>query len=284
MTEPKKPTYFIHIISDGTGETAITMLRAALVHHSYDQIQILRHKNVRTEERCLMILDEAKEQKALMVYTIVKPKLREYVYEQSNLRGLASLDLLGPILDRLDQFFGIASQSQTLEAGKLRTVDENYFKRIAAIEYTVRHDDGKSLLALEEADIILLGISRTSKTPLSVFLSHKGFKVANVPIVLNQPLPPEVFRADQKKIVALSIDMDSLKRIRSNRAIKLGADADGDYAGMKHILNEIGYAESLFKSNRRWPVINVTDRALEETAAEIVRIVGARMGWQMTNF
>lgn len=285
MSDLSLKDYFIYIISDGTGETAITMLRAALVQHDYSQIQILRHKNIRTQERCSLILDEVHDQKALVVYTIVQPKLRQFIYDQCNKKGIASLDLLGPVLDRLDQFFGIAHQEHSFEVGKLRTVDEKYFKRIEAIEYTVRHDDGKSLAALNEADIILLGISRTSKTPLSIFLSHKGLKVANVPIVLNQPLNPEVFRIDQKKIVALTIDIESLKRIRSNRAIKLGADKDGDYAGLPHILKEIEYAENLFKSNRRWPVINVTDRALEETASEIVRIVGARMGWsQMTDF
>jgi hypothetical protein len=285
MSNSKLKDYYIYIISDGTGETAMAMLRAALVHHDYSQIQILRHKNVRTQERCDLILDEVKDQNALIVYTIVHPKLREYIYNQCNQKGIASLDLLGPVLDRLDQFFGLAQQDHTFEAGKLRTVDEKYFKRIEAIEYTVRHDDGKNLAALSEADIVLLGISRTSKTPLSIFLSYKGFKVANVPIVLNQPLPPEIFRMDQRKIVALTIDVESLKRIRANRAIKLGADSDGEYAGLAHISKEIEYAEELFKGNRKWPVIDVTDRALEETASEIVRIVGARLGWsQLTDF
>jgi regulator of PEP synthase PpsR (kinase-PPPase family) len=285
MNSPSVTNCFIHIISDGTGETAITMLRAALVHHDYSQIQILRHKNIRTKERCDLILDDLKDQKALIVYTIVQPELREYIYNRCNQMGLASLDLLGPVLDRLDQFFGIAHQKHSFEAGKLRAVDEKYFKRIEAIEYTVRHDDGKSLAALDEADIVLLGISRTSKTPLSIFLSHKGFKVANIPIILNQPLPPEVFRIDQKKIVALTIDIESLKRIRANRAKKLGAEPYSDYSSLNHISKEIEYAETLYKANRRWPVINVTDRALEETASEIVRIVGARLGWsQMTDF
>jgi len=285
MNSKQLKDYFIYVISDGTGETAMTMLRAALVHHDYSQIHILRHKNVRTQERCDLILDEVTNQKALIVYTIVQPKLREYIYNRCNQKGIASLDLLGPVLDRLDQFFGIAQQEHSFEAGKLRTVDEKYFKRIEAIEYTVRHDDGKNLTALNEADVVLLGISRTSKTPLSIFLSYKGFKVANVPIVLGQPLQPEVFRIDQRKIVALTIDIESLKRIRSNRAIKLGTDSDGDYAGIAHISKEIEYAEQLFKANRRWPVINVTDRALEETASEIVRIVGARLGWsQLTEF
>jgi [pyruvate, water dikinase]-phosphate phosphotransferase / [pyruvate, water dikinase] kinase len=277
--------HFLHIISDGTGETAVTMLRAALVQHDYSQLQILRHNNVRTPEKGALILEQAQKQKALIVYTIVQPQLRHFFYDQCNQKGLPFLDLLGPILDRLDQFFGISHKEHQFQAGKLRTVDEKYFKRIEAIEYTVRHDDGKSFLALNEADIILLGISRTSKTPLSIFLSHKGFKVANIPIVLNQALPSELFLVNQKKVVALTIGLDSLKRIRSNRAIKLGASSHGDYAGLSHILKEIEYAEGLFAMNRRWPVINVTDRALEETASEIVRIVGSRLGWsQLTEF
>jgi len=142
----------------------------------------------------------------------------------------------------------------------------------------VKNDDGKTLTELGKADIILLGISRTSKTPLSIFLSHKGWKVANIPIVLNQPLPEELFKVDQRKIVGLSIDEASLQRIRKIRLEKFGQDPGGEYASIAHILKEIEYSQDLFKQNRRWPVFNVTDRALEETATEITRIVATRMG------
>jgi regulator of PEP synthase PpsR (kinase-PPPase family) len=158
-------------------------------------------------------------------------------------------------------------------------VDDRYYKRIEAIEYTVKHDDGKTFSELEKADIILVGISRTSKTPLSIFLSHKGWKVANIPLVLNTPLPKELFDVDQRKIVGLIIDIESLQRIRKNRLEKFGQDPGGEYASLSHIVKEIEYAHQIFKQNKKWPVFNVTERALEETATEITRIVAARMGW-----
>jgi regulator of PEP synthase PpsR (kinase-PPPase family) len=153
-----------------------------------------------------------------------------------------------------------------------------YFKRIEAIEYTVRHDDGKTLNELDKADIVLVGISRTSKTPLSIFLSHKGWKVANIPLVPGSPLPLQLFKIDQRKIIGLIIDIDSLQRIRKNRLEKFGQDSGGEYASIQQILKEIEYAENLFKQNKRWPVFNVTERALEETASEIVRLIASRMG------
>ena len=187
------------------------------------------------------------------------------------------MDLLGPLLQTLDTYLGVSTTTPT--AGLLRVVDEQYYRRIEAIEYTVKHDDGKSLSALDKADIILVGISRTSKTPLSIFLSHKGWKVANIPLVLDTPPPEALFKVDQRKIVGLIIDIDSLQRIRKNRLEKFNQDPGGEYSSLSYIVREIEFAHELFKQNRRWPVFNVTDRALEETATEITRIVAARMGW-----
>lgn len=270
-------SYPIYIISDGSGETAATMIRAALVHYTDKEVNIIRHKNVRTEGQLEPLIDEAFERRGLICYTIVGQQLRKKIQELSSSKGVPSIDLLGPIFNTLDTFFGVASQNK--QVGLLRAVDEQYFKRIEAIEYTVKHDDGKCLTDLDKADIILVGISRTSKTPLSIFLSHKGWKVVNIPLVLGAPIPEELFKVDQRKIVGLIIDMDSLQRIRKNRLEKFGQDPGGEYASLSHILKEIDYANELFKKNKRWPVFNVTERALEETASEIVKIVAARMGW-----
>lgn len=268
-------TSVIFLISDGTGETAATMIRAALVQYPDHEVRLMRFKNIRAETQLAPILDDAVEQKALLAYTVVSPGLRSKIQELSSSKGLLSLDLLGPVLSALDLFFGAKQASQ---AGLLRVVDQQYFKRIEAIEYTVKHDDGKCLEGLKDADIVLVGISRTSKTPLSIFLSHKGWKVANIPLVLGTPLPKELFEVDQRRIVALMIDFESLQRIRKNRLEKFGQDPGGEYASMSHIVAEIEYAEDLYKKNKKWPVFNVTDRALEETAAEIVRIVASRLG------
>jgi hypothetical protein len=267
----------IYIISDGTGETASTMIRAALVQYSDKDIDLVRCKNIRTEAQAEPIIDEAFERKAIVVYTVVSIQLRNKIRELAGAKGIPSFDLLGPLFNLLDEYFGKSSASP--QAGLLRAVDERYFKRMEAIEYTVKHDDGKTFAELDKADIILIGISRTSKTPLSIFLSHKGWKVANIPLVLGTPLPEELMHVDQRKVVGLIIDIESLQRIRKNRLERFGQDSGGEYASLAHINKEIEYAHELFKQNRRWPVFNVTERALEETATEITRIVASRMGW-----
>lgn len=265
----------VYIISDGTGETAATMTRAALVQYDKIDINIVRFKNVRTELQVDSVVAEAAEQKGVIVHTVVSPPLRAKITETAAAQNVLSVDLLGPLLNALDKYFGVASDG---EAGILRTVDDRYFKRIEAIEYTVKHDDGKSLADLDQADVILVGISRTSKTPLSIFLSHKGWKVANVPLVLGQTLPEQLLKVDQRKIVGLMIDIESLTRIRRNRLEKFGQDPGGEYARGSYIDKEIQWAQEIFKKNRKWPVFNVTERALEETASEIVRIIASRMG------
>jgi regulator of PEP synthase PpsR (kinase-PPPase family) len=272
-SEPQKGT--IYIISDGTGETAATMIRAAIVQYNQMDIQIFRCKNVRTETQVDAVIDEANEARAIVIHTVVSPALRTRILEAASSKGLYQVDLLGPLLNGLDLYFGIHSEAQ---AGLLRSVDTRYFKRIEAIEYTVKHDDGKCLTDLDQADIILVGVSRTSKTPLSIFLSHKGWKVANIPLVMGSPIPEEIMKVDQRKIVGLIIDADSLSRIRRNRLEKFGQDPGGEYARMSYIDGEIEYAQSIFRKNKRWPIFNVTERALEETATEITRIISARMG------
>lgn len=268
-------TYTLFILSDSTGETAVTMLRAALVQYAEKEINIVRCKNIRSEEQARSVVDDCFERRGMIVYTFASPILRKKTAELCVEKSIPSIDLLGPLINTLDHFFGVQSSSQV---GALRQTDDLYFKRIEAIEFTVRHDDGKTFAELDKADIVLVGISRTSKTPLSIFLSHKGWKVANVPLVIESPLPPELFKIDQRKIVGLIIDIDSLQRIRKNRLEKFGQDAGGEYASSQQILKEIEFAENLFKQNRRWPVFNVTERALEETASEIVRVIASRLG------
>jgi regulator of PEP synthase PpsR (kinase-PPPase family) len=278
MTGEKQAT--IYILSDGTGETASTMIRAALVQYSEAAINIVRCKNVRTEEQIDSLLDDVASRQGMIVFTMVSPQMTRKVLEGSSQKGIPAVDLMGPLLKVLDTFFG---RTEKHTAGLLRAVDDQYFKRIEAIEYTVKHDDGKTTADLEQADIVLVGISRTSKTPLSIFLSHKGWKVANIPLVLNRPPPEELFKIDQRRIVGLTIDPNSLTRIRKKRLEKFGQDPGSEYASMAHIQAESEFAKALFKQNRRWPVFDVTDRALEETAAEIVRVVASRLDIPFTS-
>jgi [pyruvate, water dikinase]-phosphate phosphotransferase / [pyruvate, water dikinase] kinase len=268
-----KPTIFI--ISDGTGETAGSMVKAGLVQYHEKDVSIVKCKNVRTEEHVDALMDDIIAKKGMIVFTVAGRNLRKKIIESAAAKEILAVDLLGPLLNGFATYFG--GNPVETRVGGLRDVDEKYFKRIEAIEYTVKHDDGKSVSALNDADIILVGISRTSKTPLSIFLSHKGWKVANIPLVLNQAPPKELFEVDQRKIVGLMIDADSLLRIRRKRLEKFGQDPGSEYASKEHIFKEIDFANALYKQNRRWPVFNVTDRALEETAGEIMRVVAQRM-------
>jgi hypothetical protein len=268
----------IYVLSDGTGETAALMLKAALVQFKTSDLKFFRYKNVRNKDQLLSVLDNLPEQNGIIVHTLVSPKLRDLLLTESQKRRLLSVDLLGPLLEKLSQLFNDDANEKPSAPGELRTVDEKYFQKIEAIEFTVRYDDGKLLDGIEKADIVLVGISRTSKTPLSIFLSYKGLKVANVPLVLGQPIPEELFKIDQKKIVGLKIEIEALQRIRMKRLEKFGQDPHGSYASLSHISKEIQYAEDIFAKNKRWPVVNVTDRALEETASEIARIVSSRLG------
>ena len=256
------------------------MLKAALVHYEGIEIKLSRFKNVRNLDQVEKIVDQAAEEKGFLVYTLVSRSIRRKIENLAQNKNIPIVDLLGPLLDKLDLFFK-TPQNPTLEAGLLRTVDDKYFKRIQAIEYTVRHDDGKTTSQLDDADIVLVGISRTSKTPLSIFLSHKGWKVANIPLILNTPLPRELFEIDQRKIVGLTIDEIKLRTIRQKRLENFGKNHGGHYANMDHIQKELNYADEIFKKNRRWPIVNVTDRALEETATEVTRIVSSRFGKPM---
>lgn len=265
----------IFILSDGTGETASQILRAALVQFAHQEVHVVKFKNIRRQEQIDTILIDCFDQRGLIVHTLVNAEIRDQLQKKALEKGIPVVDLMGPLLTLMAQHFEI--EHKQTEAGLLRTVDDRYFKRIEAIEFTVKNDDGKLPENLNKADIILVGISRTSKTPLSIFLSHKGWKVANVPLVFGQPIPEELKTVDQRKIVGLTIDPSSLIRIRRKRLEKFGQDPGGEYASLNHIQKEIDFANDLFKKNKRWPVFDVTDRALEETAAEIVRVVAGRM-------
>lgn len=273
MSEAEEATIFI--LSDGTGETASGMIRAAIVQYADLNVNIVRCKNVRTEEQIESLVEDVHARRGIIVFTMVSPQMSRKVMETTAQKGILAVDLMGPLLTALDTYLGRTNSGHT--AGLLRAVDEQYFKRIEAIEFTVKHDDGKTLTHLDQADIVLVGISRTSKTPLSIFLSHKGWKVANIPVVLNTPLPEELKKVDQRRIVGLTIDPSSLTRIRKKRLEKFGQDPGGEYANIAHIQKELEYIQEIFKQNRRWPVFDVTDRALEETAAEIVRVVASRL-------
>ena len=273
MPIQEKKNLKVIIISDGTGETAKEMTRAAIAQFKSKEIFFTRYKNVRTKEHIDAIFQEAAIHHDMVVYTIVSPELRKHVHQLSKKDKVRSVDLLGPLLVSFSNLFEMEPEYQP---GLLHAVNDTYFKKVAAVEFTLNHDDGRNLKTLDECDVVLVGISRTSKTPLSIYLSMEGIKVVNIPIILNMPLPEALAQIDQRKIFGLTIDAGALKEIRTNRLSNLGTDARGDYADEKKVIEEIEWANSLFEENKRWPIFNVTNIALEETAAEIIKLLNMR--------
>ncbi len=250
------------------------MTKAALVQFSESEdAYFTRYKNVRNEAQIEAICDDASLNQDLLIYTIVSPQLRAFLQTQAREKSINCVDLLGPLLIGLGSYFGYKPKAI---AGLLHDVNESYFKRIEAMEYTIAHDDGRDLTGLDKADVVILGISRTSKTPLSMYLSHQGWRVANIPLIYGFEVPKELVNLDQRKIIGLTIDPEDLATIRRNRLARLGQDKGGEYADPEKVNQEIEYANELFKHNRRWPVFNVTGKALEETASEIIRLMASR--------
>jgi len=263
----------IIILSDGTGETASQITKAAMVQFSDKDVFFTRYKNIRTKAQVEAIFDEAAIHHDMVVYSLVSPDLREFVAIKATEKRVPAIDVLGPLLNAMGTFFGMTPRSLP---GLFHQVNDKYFRRIAAMEYTIAHDDGKDLNNLDQADIIIVGISRTSKTPLSMYLSHQGWRVVNIPIIKEFELPEEVKKADPRKIIGLTISADELSMIRRARLERLGQIDGGDYASMDQIIEEIDYADQIFRKNKRWPVFNVTGKALEETASEIMKVMVAR--------
>jgi [pyruvate, water dikinase]-phosphate phosphotransferase / [pyruvate, water dikinase] kinase len=263
----------IIIVSDGTGETAAQMIKAAMVQFSDHDLYFTRYKNVRNEAQIEAICEDAATNKDLLVYTIVSPQLRAFLVSKARECSIPCVDLLGPLLVGLAKHFGYEPKSI---AGLLHDVNEQYFKRIEAMEYTICHDDGRDLTGLEKADLVILGISRTSKTPLSMYLSHQGWRVANIPLIQGFEVPREVYEIEQRRVIGLTIDPQDLATIRRARLERLGQFEGGEYADIEKVNEEIEYANEIFRNNRRWPVFNVTGKALEETASEIIKLMASR--------
>ena len=262
----------IYLLSDATGETAEKMVLAALTQFRDKPIRLTRVNNVRTKNQVYEALDEALGHNALVVYTIVNRDLAQLVHDECDGLGLINIDLLTPLLMKVAHCLG---RSPKETPGLLHGVDEAYFRRIEAIEFTVKHDDGQEPRNLYQADIVLVGISRTSKTPLSIYLAHRGWKVANVPLVEGIDPPSQLFEVDPKRIAALVIDPQRLVEVRATRLRNLGQDTRAAYADYEEIEEELKHAKKFFRRHP-WVVIDVSGKAVEETANEVLVRLGLK--------
>ena len=260
----------LHVVSDSTGETAARLVLALEAQFPDQPFVEVRHPRVESREDLARAVTRAKGRPAVIVYTLVKPEWREAMRALCRSARVHYCDLLGHPIDSVRRVSGMAAR---MTPGARAALDENYFKRMEAIEFAVKYDDGVGTRALGEADVILVGVSRTSKTPLSIYLGYLGHKVANVPIVKGIEPPPELFRAPPEKIVGLTINAERLAEIRHVRARAMGASKR--YADLLEVYDEL---EEAARVHRRLgcPVIDVSDQSIEETAARVVRLVEDR--------
>jgi regulator of PEP synthase PpsR (kinase-PPPase family) len=268
----------LHIVSDATGETATRLVMALEAQFPEQPFEEIRHPRVETVEDLQLAVERAKGRPAVVVYTLVKPDLREEMRNLCRRAKVHYCDILGPPLASIAKVSGTGAQ---MKAGARPPLNSAYFKRMAAIEFAVKYDDGQGAMGLREADIVLVGVSRTSKTPVSMFLGSMGFRTANVPIVKGIAPPEELFSIDPAKVVGLTIDPERLAEIRRERARQMQA-ARQQYAGLVAIHEELAEAADIHR-RLGCPVIDVTELSVEETATRIVRLVERRAHEQRSN-
>ena len=254
----------IYACSDSLGETAERVARAAASQYDKQEFNIVRLPYIRSEQQIEEIVQKATDENA-----IISPVLRKRLSTLAQSAHIPVIDIIGPMMNGIGH---LTDTEPTIKAGMIHRLDGEYFKRVDAIEFAVKFDDGKNPLGFLKADIVIIGVSRTSKTPLSMYLAHKRVKAANLPLVPEVPLPQELFEVPARKIVGLVIDPYKLNYIRSERLRAMGLEPDANYADVERINEELEYAQNVMR-RLHCPVIDVSAKAIEETANLILDIV-----------
>jgi hypothetical protein len=267
-------SYFhLHLVSDATGETLITVARAAAAQYTSVSPVEHMHPLVRSHKQLDRVLIEIENSPGIVLYTLLEKELATRLEETCRNLGLPYLSILGPVLQLFQSYLGGESKPRV---GAQHTLNAEYFKRIDALNYTMLHDDGQHADDLEQADVVLVGVSRTSKTPTSIYLANRGVKTANIPLVPGVPTPPNMETLTQPLVVGLTASPERIVQIRQNRLLGLRAEHDADqYVDRQAVAGEIAAARKLC-AKHSWPIIDVTRRSIEETAAEIIALLADR--------
>jgi regulator of PEP synthase PpsR (kinase-PPPase family) len=266
--------FHLHLVSDATGETTHSVARACLVQ--FEHVKVVEHlwTMVRTADQVTEVVRGIEEHPGAVVFTLVNSKIRTRLQQACKRLKLPCISVLEPVIQGLAGYFHEKAAGQP---GRQYAMTAEYFDRIDAMNYSMSHDDAQSTRDLEDADIVLVGVSRTSKTPTAMYLAnHFGLKTANVPIVPGVRLPAELFSLKGTLVVGLTVAPDRLVQIRRNRLLMLKQEAETDYADVEQVKNELLEARRLF-AQQRWPVIDVTRRSIEETAAAIYRLYARQL-------
>jgi [pyruvate, water dikinase]-phosphate phosphotransferase / [pyruvate, water dikinase] kinase len=270
----KTGSYFhLHLISDATGETLITVARAATAQ--YAKVLPVEHiyPLIRNEKQLDRVLAEIEESPGIVLYTLLEDELVERLEKKCRELSLPCMSILGPVLQLLQSYLGSES---THRVGAQHTLNAEYFKRIDALNYTMLHDDGQHPEDLEQADVVLLGVSRTSKTPTSIYLANRGVKTGNIPLVPGVPYPSQVERLTKPLVVGLFASPERIVQIRQNRLLGLRAhEDDHEYIDRDAVAAEIAFSKKLC-AKHNWPLIDVTRRSIEETAAAVLNLLSER--------
>lgn len=260
----------VYVVSDSVGETAEFVVKAVATQFNGGSVDIRRSSYVEDVEDIEDVLVLARQNnQSIIAYTIVIPQLKDYLDRRATEEGIMAVDLLNPLMNAFEQKF---EKPPNQQPGLMRKLDDDYFRKIEAIEFAVKYDDGRDPRGIIRSDIVLIGVSRTSKTPLSMYLAHKRYKVANVPLVPEVKPPDELFNVPRSKCVGLIISPDKLNEIRIERLKALGLTSQANYASFERILEELDYAEKIMK-RVGCPIINVSNKAVEETASQILDIL-----------
>ncbi|MEY4160966.1 MAG: hypothetical protein RLZZ136_1587 [Pseudomonadota bacterium] len=262
--------FHLHMLSDSTGETLEMIAKAALAQ--FEGAEVHRHfwPMVRSQQHLDRVLGEIAANPGLVLFTLVNPDIRTRLEARCRTLGLPSVAALDRVTATLEDMLG---QQAKARPGRQHMMDEAYFDRVDAIHYTIAHDDGVAPEDWEQADIVLAGVSRTSKTPTSIYLANRGFKVANIPIVPESPPPAILYSLKRPLVVGLTTAPDRLVQVRRNRLLSLNQAPETAYVDQDRVAKEVQYARRIFADNG-WPVIDVTRRSIEEAAAAIIRLKG----------
>ena len=265
-----KNSHQIYLISDSTGETIDRIFMALKAQFSNFEYESNHFSFTRTENQILKILEDAKKKRnPIILYTIVNSKLAKFLADQSIKKNIPCFGVLG---DLILNFSKILNQKATHEPSGQHALNKEYYDRIEAIQFTMNHDDGNQTDDIEKSDIILLGVSRTSKTPTSIYLANRGYKTSNIPIVNDKSIPEKILKKNFKLcVVGLTFEAERLHDVRKNRLSSLKENENTDYVNIDKIIKEIENSKKLFKKNQ-WPTIDVTRKSVEETAASIIKI------------
>ena len=266
--------FHLHLVSDSTGETVSMVARACLAQ--FDGVQAQEHmwSMVRSPEQIDQMLGAVHDQPGMVLYTLVHDDLRKYLEDGCRRLMVPHIHVLDPVLNAMGAYFNAKVRARP---GRQHVMDAEYFDRIEAMHFALSHDDGQSTWDLDDADVVLVGVSRTSKTPTSVYLANRGIKTANVPFVPGVPLPDDLFALTHPLVVGLTKDPRRLVEIRRQRLRLLDQDENTDYVDLDMVSKEITEARRVF-SKYDWPVINVTRKSIEETAANVIQLLSRRRG------